>query len=175
MDQENLITRRKDHYPVSSIRQIDISPGLFADGPWGKKLITVSGEALSLNDIEHRILRPIWQDARIHYAVNCASIGCPNLLQAAFTADNTEMMLEAAARDYVNHPRGFEVKDGQLTVSSIYVWFKRDFGRNYAEVIEHLRRYSTPERAAELAGVTEIYDDRYDWALNDAAGGAGQS
>ena len=67
-----------DHYPVESILDIGISPGLFASGPWGKKLVAVEGEALSLDDIEHRILRPIWRDPRIHYAVNCASIGCPN-------------------------------------------------------------------------------------------------
>ena len=66
-----------DHYPVSSIRDLSISPGLFSFGPWGKKLIAVEGEALSLDDIEHRILRPIWRDPRIHYAVNCAALGCP--------------------------------------------------------------------------------------------------
>ncbi len=69
------------HYPVDTIRDIDISPGLFSDGPWDKKLIHIDGEAISLNDIEHRILRPIWRDPRIHYALNCASIGCPNLLK----------------------------------------------------------------------------------------------
>ncbi len=68
-----------DHYPVDSIRDIDISPGLFADGPWDRKLVEIEGEDVSLNDIEHRILRPIWRDPRIHYAVNCASIGCPDL------------------------------------------------------------------------------------------------
>ena len=66
-----------DHYPVSSIMQIGISPGLFSPGPWGKKLIAVEGEELSLDDIEHRILRPIWREPRTHYAVNCASLGCP--------------------------------------------------------------------------------------------------
>ena len=69
-----------DHYPVRSISDIDVSPGLFADGPWGKKLVTVAGEYLSLDDIEHRILRPIWRDPLIHYAVNCAALGCPNLV-----------------------------------------------------------------------------------------------
>ena len=64
-----------DHYPVKSILDIDISPGFLEDGPWGNPLITVEGQSLSLNDIEHRILRPIWRDGRIHYAVNCASIG----------------------------------------------------------------------------------------------------
>ncbi len=66
-----------DHYPVEIIRDIDISPGLFADGPWGKKLVTVEGEALSLDDIEHRILRPIWKDPRLHYVLNCAALGVP--------------------------------------------------------------------------------------------------
>ena len=69
------------HMPVNSIRDIDISPGLFASGPWDKKLIAVDGIEVSLNDIEHRILRPIWQDPRVHYGVNCASVGCPNLRQ----------------------------------------------------------------------------------------------
>jgi len=76
-----------DHYPVASIRDIDISPGWFSNGPWNKKLVTIEGEAVSLNDIEHRILRPIWRDARIHYAVNCAAVGCPHLKPEAFTAD----------------------------------------------------------------------------------------
>ena len=56
-------------YPVKSIRDIAISPGLFARGPWGKKLIEIDGETVSLNDIEHRILRPIWRDPRLHYAL----------------------------------------------------------------------------------------------------------
>ena len=63
------------HYPVASILDIGISPGWFTVGPWEKKLIVVEGQKLSLNDIEHRILRPIWRDPRVHYVVNCASIG----------------------------------------------------------------------------------------------------
>ena len=99
-----------DHYPVASIRDIAISPGLFAIGPWDKALIEVEGEAVSLNDIEHRILRPIWRDPRVHYALNCASIGCPDLQTTAFTAENAEALREAAARAYVNHPRGARVR-----------------------------------------------------------------
>ena len=98
-----------DHYPVESILKIDISPGLFAKGPWKKKLLTVEGEAVSLDDIEHRILRPIWKDPRTHYAVNCASLGCPNLQPRAFTAGNMDELLDAGARAYVNHPRGARV------------------------------------------------------------------
>ena len=160
-----------DHYPVASIRDIDISPGLFADGPWDKELIEVEGEALSLNDIEHRILRPIWRDPRIHYALNCASIGCPNLRSLAFTAGNTEMLLEAAARAYVNHPRGGRIEDGKLIVSSIYVWFQEDFGDNDAGVIAHLSRYANRDLAAKLSAVARIGAHEYDWRLNDANDG----
>jgi Protein of unknown function, DUF547 len=87
---------------VASIRDIAISPGLFSVGPWGRKLIEVEGEPLSLDDIEHRILRPIWRDPRLHYAVNCAALGCPNLRSSAFTAANADILLETAASDYVN-------------------------------------------------------------------------
>ena len=158
-----------DHYPVASIRDIDISPGLFADGPWSKSLLEIEGERVSLNDIEHRILRPIWRDPRIHYGVNCASIGCPNLLQTAFTAENIEASLDQAARDYINHPRGWYLKGDRIVVSSIYVWFKPDFGSDDADVIAHLKQYSTPERAAELETAEGIADDGYDWSLNDDA------
>jgi hypothetical protein len=156
-----------DHYPVSSIRDIAISPGLFSAGPWGKKLIAVEGEPLGLDDIEHRILRPLWRDPRVHYAVNCAALGCPNLQPSAFTAANSEALLEKAARDYVNHPRGAAVGAGGLAVSSIYIWYQTDFGGGEAGVIEHLKHYARPQLAAALAGITRISADRYDWMLND--------
>jgi hypothetical protein len=155
------------HYPVDSIRDIDISPGLFSDGPWDKKLVEIGGEPVSLNDIEHRILRPIWRDPRIHYAVNCASVGCPNLRIKAFTADNTERMLEGAARDYINNPRGVRVEDDSLVVSSIYAWFTDDFGGGVAGVLAHLRKYANPELISELDAAQDL-EDAYDWTLNDA-------
>lgn len=156
-----------DHYPVDSILKIDISPGLFARGPWKKKLLSVEGEPLSLDDIEHRILRPLWQDPRTHYAVNCASLGCPNLAAQAYTAANLEALLEQGARDYVNHARGATLDDGDLTVSSLYVWFEDDFGGDEAGVIRHLRKYAGPALARQLRDVTRIDDHAYDWALND--------
>ncbi|MBI3453196.1 MAG: DUF547 domain-containing protein [Rhodospirillales bacterium] len=158
-----------DRYPVATIRDIRISPGLFAIGPWGKKLVAVAGEKLSLDDIEHRILRPIWKDPRLHYAVNCAALGCPNLVREAYTAANTERLLDDGARAYVNHPRGAQFTGERLKVSSIYVWFQEDFGNNDAGVIAHLRRYAGPGLAARLAATGRIADDDYDWKLNDAA------
>ena len=157
-----------DHYPVKSIRDIDISPGLFADGPWKKKLVTVQGEPVSLDDIEHRILRPIWKDPRIHYAVNCASVGCPDLQPLAFTAANTEQLLEQAARDDINHPRAVSVGNKGATLSSIYNWFAPDF-EPAGGALAHIRRYADAQLKAQLQGVGKIADYRYDWSLNDAA------
>lgn len=154
-----------DHYPVLSIR--DIKSSFFIPGPWDKKLVSVEGEKLTLNDIEHRILRPIWQDARLHYVVNCASIGCPNLQSRAFTADNMEAMLEAAAVEFINHHRAVQVKYGKLRVSSIYNWYKADFGGTDAGVIEHLRQYAAPNLADQLSGIKSIdNDDHYNWGVN---------
>ncbi|HEV8694166.1 MAG TPA: DUF547 domain-containing protein [Lysobacter sp.] len=159
-----------DHYPVQSIRDIRISPGLhvFAPGPWGKKLIEVEGEKLSLDDIEHRILRPIWQDPRIHYAVCCAAVSCPHVRDEPYIGANVDTQLTIAARDYVNHERGVLLSGGRLVVSSIYKWYKDDFNGSDAGVIQHLRQYAKPELASALASLTRISDDRYDWALNDA-------
>ncbi|MFM9844416.1 MAG: DUF547 domain-containing protein [Dongiaceae bacterium] len=157
-----------DRYPVASIRDIDVSPGLFNDGPWGKKLIAVEGEPLSLDDIEHRILRPIWRDPRLHYALNCAALGCPDLQPAAFEAAILESQLDAAARAYVNHPRGVRIDGGDLIVSSIYVWYAADFGGDDVSIIAHLRHYADAALDRALAGRQAIDDDSYDWALNDA-------
>ena len=155
------------HYPVSSILKINISPGFFSIGPWGKKLTAVEGEALSLDDIEHRILRPIWRDPRIHYAVSCASLGCPNLALEAFTAENLERLLEANAIAHVNHPRGARFENGELIVSSIYRWFVADFGGGNAGVLKHLRQYARGELAEKVARNNFIGGDEYDWSIND--------
>jgi hypothetical protein len=156
------------HYPVASIRDIGISPGWFSRGPWGAKLVTVEGTALSLDDIEHRILRPGWRDARVHYVVNCASLGCPDLPAEPLTAANAEAMLEAGARRFVNHPRGAAVEGERLVVSSLYVWFAEDFGPRREDVVRHLRRFARPELDRQLAAFREADGDRYDWGLNEA-------
>ncbi|MDX2222177.1 MAG: DUF547 domain-containing protein [Rhodospirillaceae bacterium] len=157
-----------DHYPVASIRDIDISPGLFADGPWDRKLATVEGERLSLNDIEHRILRPVYGDNRIHYAVNCAAVGCPNLARTAYTAADLTTMLDAAARGYVNDPRGVRVDAGRVTVSKLFSWYAVDFGGSDAAVLDELAALADPPLQAALATRQGPVDTAYDWALNDA-------
>jgi hypothetical protein len=153
-------------FPVRSIRDIHISPGLFTRGPWGAKLLTIEGEAVSLDDIEHRILRPIWKDNRVHYAVNCASLGCPNLQSTAFTSDHANSLLDKAAREFVNHPRGVSLKTGKLRVSSIYVWFQEDFGGSAEGLMEHWDKYAGGALAQALRNYRGGLEHDYDWQLN---------
>lgn len=149
-----------DHYPVSSITKIG---GWFRFGPWNIPLIEIANQELTLNDIEHRILRPIWQDARIHYVVNCASLGCPNLQPEAFTADNIERLLEQAAYEFINSDKGVNIHNQRLILSSIYQWYAEDFG-SQDELLDHLIHYR-PELANDER-ITRRFRYEYDWQLN---------
>ncbi|HSD93355.1 MAG TPA: DUF547 domain-containing protein [Methyloceanibacter sp.] len=160
------------HYPVKSIKDISLGGGLVAavtGGPWKAKVVELKDVPLSLDDIEHGILRPVFKDPRVHYAVNCASIGCPNLRTEAFTGAKLNEQLEQAAKDYVNSPRGVRFDEDSPVVSSIYVWFGDDFGETDEAVLDHLRKYANPELRRRLADVKSIGRDDYDWGLNDAA------
>jgi hypothetical protein len=161
-----------DRYPVDSIRDIKsdswFDPRAYT-GPWRQLRVTVEGRRLSLDDIEHEIMRPTFKDPRVHYVVNCASDGCPNLLDRAWRAATLEADMEAAARAFVNHPRGVAVlPDGTLRVSSIYRWFIADFGGNDARLLAHFRQYAQGDLARHLAGTPRIAQDSYDWSLNRA-------
>jgi hypothetical protein len=157
-----------DHYPVSSITKINLSSGLFSRGPWEAKILKIEGEEVSLNDVEHRILRPIWKDPRVHYAVNCASIGCPNLQDLAYTSENTEVLLEKGAWEYINHPRGVTFEGKKLVLSGIYDWFQEDFDGSEQAVLRHLRRYAAPGLAGKLESYAGRINYEYDWSLNEA-------
>jgi hypothetical protein len=127
--------------------------------------VKVNGTDLSLDDIEHGILRPIWKDPRIHYAVNCASMGCPNLAPEAYKAANLESMLENAARSYINHPRGLSRDGNRLLLSSIYSWYAEDFGGREG-LKEHLLRYADDETRTMIEGSSGGFKYGYDWSLN---------
>ncbi len=151
-----------DHYPLKSVR--DIVEG----GPWSKPRAIVEGRALSLSNIEHDVLRKLWHDPRVHYAVNCASGSCPNLMPRAFTGAALEAMLTQGARDYVNHERAVRASAGSARLSRIFSWYARDFGSDQAALIAHLQQYASPELRERLSKVERITSYDYDWSLNDA-------
>ncbi len=156
-----------DAYPVASI--LDIRDGLLPTGPWKREAVTVEGRTLSLNDIEHRILRPVFREPRIHYALNCAALSCPNLAARAWRAEGLEQSLSDAERAYVNDPRGVRIEaDGTLVVSKIYAWFREDFGDGEQAILSRLTAVADPSLRAGLEGRSRVDRYAYDWALNDA-------
>ena len=161
----NLYNAGTVHYILGRYPTKTIKSSLF--GPWKKIFFTANGVEISLNDIEHEVLRKQWSDPRTHYAVNCASYGCPNLKASAWEVATLEEDLNQGARDYINHPRGVSIRrDGRLEVSTIYKWFKEDFGGNEAGVIAHLLEYAEPELAAQINAKPDIKSYEYDWSLN---------
>jgi len=157
-----------EHYPVDSIRDINPSGALISIGPWDEPVIEVDGRRLSLNDIEHGIIRPVWQDPRVHYILNCAASGCPNLAKEAYRGADIDARMSEAARAHVNDPRGARfTEEGRLVVSKIYSWFREDFGGDEAAVLDHLRRYAETELEQRLEDVRAIDGYAYDWSLND--------
>ena len=146
-----------DNYPITSITKLG---GFFSFGPWDQPIVTINNKTLSLNDIEHRILRPIWRDPRIHYAVNCASLGCPDLLPQVFDSQQLKQQLNNAASRFINSPKGVRSNSTQTTLSSIYDWYGTDFGNQQA-LLQHINHYLLHKK---INGDNLKFD--YNWLLN---------
>ena len=122
-----------DHYPLKSIRNLVT--------PWRFKRFTLAGKKISLNHIEHQILRKMGE-ARIHFAINCASASCPKLLNIAFYAHSIEEQLEAATRDFINYPIRNQNKQKEKVVSRILQWIAGELGSK-KERHAFLRKYAS--------------------------------
>lgn len=154
------------YYPISSIEEINISPGLFSIGPWGAKLVSVNHIALSLDEIQNRIIRPVWNDPRCHYAINNGSIGSPNLAKNAFRGALIEQQLNNAAIEYINSLRGVQLIDNELVVSKIYEWFSDDFGEDKQNIINHLLVFAQQPLKSNLIKMNTVNSYFYNWHLN---------
>ncbi|MBV1906793.1 MAG: DUF547 domain-containing protein [Pseudomonadales bacterium] len=156
-----LVHRNQDK---SSI--LNMGNDLFSRGPWDDNLIQIMGKMLTLNDIEHRILRAIWKDHRIHFVLNCASKGCPNLSQFAYTGTNMEADLAAAEDTFLHQPKGLSFdKDGVLHLSSIFSWYQSDFAPNETQLLSYLANIR-PELSPKLLDYRSDITYKYNWQLN---------
>lgn len=129
----------------------------------------VAGKSLTLDDIEHRALRPLASDPRVHFVLVCGASSCPPLRASSFLgSSNLEAELESATREYINDERNVKIDldSRRLTLNKIFYWYKDDFG----DVLEFVSRYrSESERQALLEGTWSIEFEDYDWTLNEAA------
>ena len=156
-----------DHPKKKSI--LSMGP-FFAFGPWDEPYLTIEGKPVTLNDIEHRILRPIWQDHRLHYVLNCASIGCPNLNRHAYQAELIDQQLAGAQVNFLRHPRAVTLTDsGKLQVTSLFDWYLIDFAQDISGLLAYLAA-QRPDLAANLSALVDEGDPKidyvYDWDLN---------
>ncbi|MBO0321413.1 DUF547 domain-containing protein [Muricauda sp. CAU 1633] len=143
-----------DHYPVESIKDIP--------NRWDKKWIYVGNSTLSLNHIEHEILRKM-NEPRIHFAINCASYSCPKLLNEAFMPEKMEQQLNQVAQDFVNDPTKNRFENGEAQLSKIFKWYKGDFTEDTS-----LLEFINPYLKNPIGSDADIDYLDYDWSLNDA-------
>jgi len=150
------------HYPIDSIK--DIGDGF--TGPWNIELATVANKSLTLNQIEHGILRGLWKDNRVHYVINCASVGCPDLPEKPLTGSNIEQQLNTAATRFINQSKGVKFNGNNLVLSSIYHWFSVDFGDNEQQLLLHLNQYAKPALKENIDEFKSAITYDYNWKLN---------
>ncbi len=150
-----------DHYPVKSIKNI----GSFFSSPWSKEFIFLLGKKMSLDQIEHETIRRKFNEPRIHFAVNCASVGCPSLYQEAFRANKIHEQLEAATSAFLkNHNKNYR-QDKVLYLSKIFKWYSEDFGDNEKNILAFVGQY------LDVKGLSSVKYLDYDWSLNSLENG----
>ncbi|WP_407556645.1 DUF547 domain-containing protein [Winogradskyella sp. 4-2091] len=141
------------HYPVKSIKDIK--------DPWDQRLWQFGDKWQNLNDIEHKILREM-NEPRIHFAIVCASISCPNLQNEAFTASNLETQLTEATKEFLKDSTKNELTEDHIKLSKIFKWFKKDFEHD-GNLIDFLNQYADLKISSSAK---KSFKD-YNWNLND--------
>ncbi|MEE9271420.1 MAG: DUF547 domain-containing protein [Candidatus Krumholzibacteria bacterium] len=165
-----------ENYPVKSINDLHFA-GRYVGAVtkktiWHRDFIVINGEKLSLNDIEHEIIRPRFQDPRAHFALVCASKSCPALSAQAFEGPTLNSQLDEQARIFFAEPgkNHFDTKEKVAHISKILDWYAGDFGANDEEILLFVARYLPDGVAAVIrrdpAG-WKIKHTHYDWSLNE--------
>ncbi len=150
------------HYPVASIKDVaGFIP--FVNSPWDVKFIHVEGETYDLNNIEHGIIRPNFDEPRIHFALVCAAVSCPKLRNEAYTADQLESQLEDQARSFFNNPEKNELAQNAISISNLLDWYKSDFTGHGKSLIGYINQYSNV-KIDETASISYL---DYSWDLNE--------
>ena len=150
-------------YPgVTSIKDL----GSLLKSPWKKKIVRIDGKVITLDHVEHEILRPRYKDPRVHFAINCAAKSCPPLRPEPFNGNILDRQLDDSTRSFINNPQSYRLDDSELYVSRIFKWFSEDFNE---DIFGFFLKYATGNLKKEL----EANSDRikvkylpYDWSLN---------
>ncbi|MBO2008546.1 DUF547 domain-containing protein [Hymenobacter negativus] len=152
-----------DHYPVQSIKDIGAKIKIpFVTTPWAAKFFSIAGEKMSLDNIEHGILRKKFDDPRIHFALVCAALSCPRLRNEAYTAAKLDGQLEDQGRDFLNNPAKNKPGKAAAQLSKYFDWYKGDWTQNNLSVAKWVNKYAT----VKMDDNTKITYLDYNWNLN---------
>ncbi len=156
--------------PSKSVRETSI-PGLWTSTAFFRDKLPVAGKRMSLDDIESTILRPQFDDPRVHFALVCASRGCPPLPRFAYREENVQGKLEEETRQYLNSPRGTRIdrERNVLYVSKLFDWYREDFIRKSGSIEGFLRLYLEQDGVTFLDLKPKLDFLPYDWSLNAQA------
>ena len=150
-------------YPgVQSIKDL----GTLFKSPWKKKIVRIESRTITLDDVEHNILRPRFKDPRMHFAINCAAKSCPPLRREPYCGADLNRQLNAATRSFLNNPSNYRLEAEQFYVSRIFKWFAADFAN---DVIGFYRTYATSDLQKKLSArgnQIQVTYLPYDWSLN---------
>lgn len=156
-----------DHYPLSSIKKIG---GLFSS-PFDQPAVRAFGKTMTLNNLEHGIIRPQFHEPRVHFALVCAAKGCPPLRAEAYVGSRLDELLNDQAKVFLENTDKNRVEDHVVYLSPIFKWYAEDFSTKFGSVLNAVRQYFPAREAKELAqGEFKIKYTEYDWSLNDTAG-----
>jgi hypothetical protein len=151
------------HYPLKSIKDIKKGIPLVSD-TWSINFIRIEGKTYNLNNIEHGIVRPKFNDPRAHFALNCASKSCPPLMNTAFTAENLDAQLDSRAKVFINDGKRNKIYSAQKAdISKIFSWFAGDFKKVAPSVIAFINRFAD----TKLNDNADLKYQDYDWHLNE--------
>ena len=156
-----------DHYPVESIKEINKNALGIGPGPWKEPIIKLMGETHDLDWLEHEVLRPVFKDARVHAAINCASKGCPKLQSFAFVANKLDSQLTQVMKEFVQDPQKnkFDHSSKKAEISKIFKWFEADFKLSVREFLLNYVAGKDHDLLKDLALTVEYLE--YDWDLNE--------
>jgi hypothetical protein len=165
-----------DNYPLKSISELHtgglILGSVLKSTVWHKNLVTVNNELTSLDHVEHQIIRPVFRDARIHFAVVCAAKGCPPLRSEAYEGGRLDAQLDDQGREFLSQTEknNFDPNKKTARISPIFSWFKDDFRMEAKTVLEYVAPFLDTATAESIKANPKSWRIKYtdyDWSLNE--------
>ncbi len=161
-----MVDKIVDAYQSGSSRAVNrLLRGGVRSTRWNRNVAEVVMQKISLDDIEHGILRPMWKDPRIHFVLVTGALSGANVLKTAFNGENNEVLLEQAKNDFFSHPKSVRVENGRIVLNSVFNWYAEDFASNKSALLQYIQENAPEATRQAMTGLSRTSFD-YNWDLN---------